>query len=55
MFLLRKSTENQLGSIFSLPVKHRQEEIAKQKAEVQNLQCVPRDCCLSLWLLLNLL
>lgn len=55
MFLLRNSIENQLGLVFPLPVKHRQEEIAKQRAEVQKLQCVPRDGCLSPWLLLNLL
>lgn len=55
MFLVRNSIENQLGLVFPLPVKHRQEKIAKQRAEVQKLQCVLRDGCFSLWLLLKLL
>lgn len=50
----RKSIEKQLVLVFPLPVRHRQEARAKQRAEVHHFTCVPADGCLSLWLLFNL-
>lgn len=51
----RKSTEKQLGLVSPLPVRHRQESRAKQRAEVHPFKCITGDGCLSLWLLFNLL
>lgn len=54
MSLPRENTEKQLVLVFHLPVRHRQEARAKQRAEVHRFKYVPEDDCLSLWLLFNL-
>lgn len=50
----RKSIKKQLVLVLPLPVRHRREAMAKQRAEVHHFKRVPEDGCLSLWLLFNL-